>query len=101
MGEVEQFLRESLLLSMSVEDGRSKIHKRLLHAPKKLKTKMKNWVHSVASSRDRSSSGSFLDSLPKPAPQNVKKKENKGIFSSFLAPKRKLSKSKSADTVSD
>merc|ERR1712079_74901 len=53
MGE---FLKKTLLLHLSEQDGRRKIHKRLKQAPKKLKTKMKNFVHSLATSRDRSHS---------------------------------------------
>jgi len=81
--EVEQFLRESLLLSMSVEDGRSKIEKRLLQAPKKLKTKMKNWVHSVASSSSFSNKEDAEKIKQQPSPEQ---KPKKGRFKSFLTP---------------
>lgn len=81
--EVEQFLRESLLLSMSVEDGRSVIEKRLLKAPKKLKTKMKNWVHSMASSTTFGNK----EEIPKPppSPESLRTpKKGPGRFKSFL-----------------
>ena len=84
--EVQRFLSETLLLQLSVEDGKKKIHKRLLQAPKKLKTKMKNWVHSVAASRSRTSS---IGKEKTPDPPKPKQKKEKGLFSSFLAPKRK------------
>merc|ERR1712244_120464 len=45
---VQDFLKDTLLLELPVKDGRAKIKKRLLAAPKKLKTKMKNFIHSVA-----------------------------------------------------
>eukprot|EP01083_Nonionella_stella_P095720 268809_1 len=57
---VQEFLKQTLLLELSVEAGKQKINKRLLQAPKKLKTKLKNFVHAVASSsaRERSKSPS-------------------------------------------
>merc|ERR1719361_2403841 len=79
--EVEHFLRESLLLSMNVDDGRSKIEERLLKAPNKLKTKMKNWVHSVAAS----TSFGNKEEIPKPPPSPAQKPK-KGRFKSFLTP---------------
>lgn len=102
--EVQEFLKETLLLDLSITDARTKIHKRIISAPKKIKTKMKNWVHSVAAARDRSSSGSLSRSRSYDHHKEYKQKEKKetknGIFSSFLAPKRK-SKSSSTEVITD
>merc|ERR1712244_92639 len=94
---VQDFLKDTLLLELPVKDGRAKIKKRLLAAPKKLKTKMKNFIHSVATH----SSGKEKEPSPKPpapSPNNnglaVAKKKNSNIFSSFLNPKRKSSLSR-------
>ena len=110
---VQEFLKKTLLLHLSEEDGRRKIHKRLKQAPKKLKTKMKNFVHMMATSRDkshshsefeireRSHSPSFSQSMSMnesivfdEKKQEIKKekmkkeKTKKNIFN-FLTPKRK------------
>ena len=110
--EVQEFLKETLLLDLSITDARTKIHKRIISAPKKIKTKMKNWVHSVAAARDRSSSGSLSRShsydyqkdkhqKDKYHKEKEKKETKNGIFSSFLAPRRKLSKSSSTEILTD
>ena len=100
---VQEFLKETLLLDLSINEARNKIHKRILQSPKKIKTKMKNWVHSVAAARGGTSSSSSNSSHRRENSHSKieKKKENKNIFSSFLAPKRKLSKSSSAELISD
>eukprot|EP01084_Bolivina_argentea_P180495 311843_1 len=99
---VQEFLKETLMLHLSVEDGRNKINKRLLQAPKKLKTKLKNFVHSVAT---HSSSKKNNDGGRSPSPSvqsnskretspftnNKKDNNNNGFFSSFLSPSKRKS----------
>lgn len=54
--EVEDFIKNTLLMHEPMEIAKKRIHKKLHQAPKKWNTKMKNFAHSVAQSRSRGNS---------------------------------------------